>query len=251
MPGKRATRNGRIRGARGVDACSASITRRCPQVSVSSAFDHFTTAFPLEGAHQFAHCESCHVDGQFAGTPVQCAGCHSQGSRVRATFQPRAPRPHDRVLRGVPPARRVGARRRASITPRRSAHAAAATTTIARKRQADEPRARQRAMRRLPSHERVVAGGVRARGNHERLRGLPQRHDGDWQARGAHSGRQHLRGLPPHDDVLARHAGRSPASDRRLLELPQRHHRSRAARGPHPDASTNATLATTRRRGEP
>ena len=59
-----------------------------PQVSVSSAFDHFTTAFPLEGAHQFAQCESCHVDGQFAGTPVQCAGCHSQGSRVRATFRP-------------------------------------------------------------------------------------------------------------------------------------------------------------------
>jgi hypothetical protein len=59
-----------------------------PQVSVSSTFDHFTTAFPLEGAHQFATCESCHVDGQFAGTPLTCGGCHTQGSRVRATFQP-------------------------------------------------------------------------------------------------------------------------------------------------------------------
>ena len=58
-----------------------------PQASVSSAFDHLTTAFPLEGAHQFAACESCHVDGQFAGTPLQCGGCHSQASRVRATFK--------------------------------------------------------------------------------------------------------------------------------------------------------------------
>jgi len=58
-----------------------------PQASVSSAFDHLTTAFALEGAHQFAGCESCHVDGQFAGTPLQCGGCHSQGSRVRATFK--------------------------------------------------------------------------------------------------------------------------------------------------------------------
>jgi hypothetical protein len=59
-----------------------------PQISVSSTFDHFTTAFPLEGTHAFATCESCHVDGQFAGTPVLCGGCHTQGSRVRATFRP-------------------------------------------------------------------------------------------------------------------------------------------------------------------
>lgn len=58
-----------------------------PQASVSSAFDHFTTGFPLDGAHQLGVCESCHVDGQFAGTPLQCDGCHSQGSRVRATFK--------------------------------------------------------------------------------------------------------------------------------------------------------------------
>jgi hypothetical protein len=58
-----------------------------PQASVSSAFDHFTTGFALDGAHQFAACESCHVDGQFSGTPLQCDGCHSQGSRVRATFK--------------------------------------------------------------------------------------------------------------------------------------------------------------------
>jgi hypothetical protein len=54
----------------------------------SPVFDHFTTAFRLDGAHQFATCEGCHVDGLFAGTPVQCSGCHGQGTRVRATFQP-------------------------------------------------------------------------------------------------------------------------------------------------------------------
>jgi hypothetical protein len=58
------------------------------QAGVSSVFDHFTTAFRLDGAHQFAACESCHVDGMFDGTPLQCSGCHSHGSRVRATAQP-------------------------------------------------------------------------------------------------------------------------------------------------------------------
>jgi hypothetical protein len=54
----------------------------------TAVFDHFTTAFRLDGAHQFAACESCHVDGLFAGTPLQCSGCHAQGTRVRATSQP-------------------------------------------------------------------------------------------------------------------------------------------------------------------
>jgi hypothetical protein len=59
-----------------------------PQASLSSVFDHFTTAFPLDGAHQFAECESCHVDGMFSGTPLECRDCHSQRSRIRATAQP-------------------------------------------------------------------------------------------------------------------------------------------------------------------
>jgi hypothetical protein len=57
------------------------------QVSVSATFDHFTTAFPLHGAHAFTTCDSCHVDAQFAGTPTQCVDCHAQGSRVQATFK--------------------------------------------------------------------------------------------------------------------------------------------------------------------
>ena len=58
------------------------------QERAASVFDHFTTAFTLDGAHQFADCESCHVDGLFAGTPTQCTGCHNPASRVRATAQP-------------------------------------------------------------------------------------------------------------------------------------------------------------------
>lgn len=51
-------------------------------------FDHFTTGFRLDGAHRLAECESCHVNGIFAGTPTECGGCHTQASRVRATWQP-------------------------------------------------------------------------------------------------------------------------------------------------------------------
>lgn len=58
------------------------------QSSLASPFDHFTTGFRLDGAHQFAECESCHVDGMFVGTPIHCAGCHSDSNRVRASRQP-------------------------------------------------------------------------------------------------------------------------------------------------------------------
>lgn len=51
-------------------------------------FDHLTTGFRLEGAHRFAECETCHNDGSFAGTPTQCAECHAQVSRTRATWRP-------------------------------------------------------------------------------------------------------------------------------------------------------------------
>ena len=40
-------------------------------------FDHNTlTKFPLTGAHVNATCTQCHVNGQFAGTPKDCASCH-------------------------------------------------------------------------------------------------------------------------------------------------------------------------------
>jgi len=41
-----------------------------------STFDHSTTDFPLEGGHVSVSCSSCHVEGQYAGTPSDCWSCH-------------------------------------------------------------------------------------------------------------------------------------------------------------------------------
>ena len=40
-------------------------------------FDHFTTGFPLTGKHEFIDCSSCHIGGQFKGTPMECVLCHN------------------------------------------------------------------------------------------------------------------------------------------------------------------------------
>lgn len=61
-------------------------------------FDHFTTNFPLDGAHKYVSCSSCHKNGIFKGTPRTCSQCHSMGSRIATT---RMPANHVRVPRGV------------------------------------------------------------------------------------------------------------------------------------------------------
>ena len=43
-----------------------------------SSFDHGQTTFPLTGAHVSVNCASCHVNGQFEGTPTACYDCHQQ-----------------------------------------------------------------------------------------------------------------------------------------------------------------------------
>lgn len=66
-----------------------SLLSTFPTDSVAKTqFDHFTTGFRLEGAHRFAECETCHSDGNFAGTPTRCGECHAQASRTRATWRP-------------------------------------------------------------------------------------------------------------------------------------------------------------------
>lgn len=42
-----------------------------------SAFDHFSTGFPLIGRHEFIDCADCHIAGQFKGTPMECGLCHN------------------------------------------------------------------------------------------------------------------------------------------------------------------------------
>jgi len=54
----------------------------------SAKFDHFKTGFNLTGAHILARCESCHIQGQFRGTPRDCATCHMAGNRLGATAKP-------------------------------------------------------------------------------------------------------------------------------------------------------------------
>ena len=58
------------------------------QPSTGPTFDHFTTGFPLDGAHLTVDCESCHVGGVFQGTPFECSSCHSTGGRVQASAKP-------------------------------------------------------------------------------------------------------------------------------------------------------------------
>ncbi len=66
-------------------------------VTVTSAFDHARTGFILRDIHTTLRCEQCHVGEIFKGTPKECAGCHSQGSRVAAT-----PKPVNHVITNKP-----------------------------------------------------------------------------------------------------------------------------------------------------
>ena len=54
----------------------------------AESFDHFSTGFPLTGAHQRLDCESCHTRGVFTGTPTRCASCHSETSRLGGERKP-------------------------------------------------------------------------------------------------------------------------------------------------------------------
>lgn len=54
---------------------------------VVDRLDHYSTGFPLEGAHQKVSCEDCHRNGVFQGTPRRCESCHNtvlaEGKGVR------------------------------------------------------------------------------------------------------------------------------------------------------------------------
>lgn len=48
-------------------------------------FDHNKTGFPLDFRHATVECEACHKQAVFAGTPRQCAQCHSNTGRIQAS----------------------------------------------------------------------------------------------------------------------------------------------------------------------
>ena len=51
-------------------------------------FDHFSTSFPLDGAHLNVTCEGCHSGASFKGTIAECVNCHSPTGLVRASSKP-------------------------------------------------------------------------------------------------------------------------------------------------------------------
>ncbi|WP_223248498.1 cytochrome c3 family protein, partial [Sulfurirhabdus autotrophica] len=59
----------------------SGVTSAATSVSGGLSFDHNTTGFFLDGAHAKETCESCHIQGQFRGTPRDCATCHRPGGR--------------------------------------------------------------------------------------------------------------------------------------------------------------------------
>jgi hypothetical protein len=48
-----------------------------PPDEVTVQFDHFSTGFPLDGAHRSVSCDSCHTNGKFQALPTQCRDCHN------------------------------------------------------------------------------------------------------------------------------------------------------------------------------
>jgi hypothetical protein len=49
-------------------------------------FDHNLAAFKLEGEHTEVACESCHVNGQFKSTSMDCYSCHQQDDEHDGQF---------------------------------------------------------------------------------------------------------------------------------------------------------------------
>ncbi len=50
-------------------------------------FDHAATNFQLDGVHSETRCVSCHLEGKFAGTPVNCRDCHAEPEIHADLFQ--------------------------------------------------------------------------------------------------------------------------------------------------------------------
>jgi hypothetical protein len=70
-----------FRSATNPNHVAASFPTTCEQCHgmntwLDAKFDHSLTGFPLTGAHVSVPCSSCHLNGQFAGAPTDCVGCH-------------------------------------------------------------------------------------------------------------------------------------------------------------------------------
>ena len=65
--------------------CGIALAQEEPQ---ARPFDHAATGFDLFGAHDFVPCQSCHIGGQFDGTPRRCESCHTPNGRFEASSRP-------------------------------------------------------------------------------------------------------------------------------------------------------------------
>ncbi|MBA3582845.1 MAG: hypothetical protein H0W44_10400, partial [Gammaproteobacteria bacterium] len=50
-------------------------------VKPAISFEHFSTGFPLEGAHKRVGCAECHLNAVFKDTLNKCVDCHGVGAR--------------------------------------------------------------------------------------------------------------------------------------------------------------------------
>jgi hypothetical protein len=53
-----------------------AVAQASPQFETPNRSFHNATSFRLDGRHQAVACESCHLNGQFRGTPTTCFTCH-------------------------------------------------------------------------------------------------------------------------------------------------------------------------------
>ncbi|MBW2243682.1 MAG: cytochrome C [Deltaproteobacteria bacterium] len=60
-----------------------------------ATFDHDTTKFRLEGAHEDVACRLCHADERFEKTPSDCATCHVSADVHKGSFGPQCGDCHD------------------------------------------------------------------------------------------------------------------------------------------------------------
>ncbi len=65
------------------DAHNGTLGNQCatchtPNGWKPSTFDHNNAAFHLDGKHTSVACQSCHINGVFKGTPMDCASCHTK-----------------------------------------------------------------------------------------------------------------------------------------------------------------------------
>ena len=66
--------------AKTIDHKAAGFSTSCESCHTMSqwlTFNHNVTRFPLTGAHVSTMCTTCHVNGRFAGTPMNCDSCHA------------------------------------------------------------------------------------------------------------------------------------------------------------------------------